>query len=711
MPVLLISPPFVQLNSPYSALPYLKGVLGANGIESTCLDLGIKIANRLFSADGLNVLYEFIASEPKFRNEDIDFFIKHKSEYFETIEPVVSFLKDKNLSHASKIMSLNNLPKWKMSETAMPRDFVNTDDFEYSRYIVSLYLEDIFLFYKAVCPEYDLSKYGESLALSPPVFDNIYRSVIQNADMISKLISEQLSKNDFTNFDIIALTVPFPGTLLGALKTARWFKKNYPDKIIVLGGGYINTELRSLKEPKIFEFVDFICLDDGEMPFIKVHEYFNKKIEKKDLVRTFYIEDGKVIFSGNSDVESAFKRGTPDYSGFNMDDYIPVIETLNPMMRLWSERNTLKLRLARGCYWHKCAFCDTTLPYIKDFQPEEIKNIIQDIKLMTVQTGLSTFHFTDEAIPPALAVKLSIELIREKIEITWWGNIRFDKAFTEDVCKLLYTAGCIAVVGGMESGCDSTLKNMNKGVSVEDAVRTMYNFKSNSILVHAYMIYGFPGETISDLMDSAEILRQLFKEGLLDSAYWHRFALTMHSEIFKYSGKFNISVPNKELNPFANNDVNYIDNSGSGIDDMGNGLKKAVYNFMLGIELDKDIRSWFDLSLPKPKIKKGFVRKILDSNSYGINTDKRILWLGKEAHVRKKIIEIYGISGKIEYELPKDIADWLCNLINQSSIFTSDGVKIQEAIASFPKHSSLGFSDFVNNEIWDDLFDAGLIII
>ena len=394
-----------------------------------------------------------------------------------------------------------------------------------------------------------------------------------------------------------------------------------------------------------------------------------------------------------------------------MDDYIPVIETLNPMMRLWSERNTLKLRLARGCYWHKCAFCDTTLPYIKDFHPEEIKYIIQDIKLMTAQTGLSTFHFTDEAIPPALAVKLSIELIREKIEITWWGNIRFDKAFTEDVCKLLYTAGCIAVVGGMESCCDSTLKNMNKGVSVEDAVRTMYNFKSNSILVHAYMIYGFPGETIPDLVDSAEVLRQLFKEGLLDSAYWHRFALTRHSEVFKHSGKFNISVPNKELNTFANNDVNYIDNSGSGIDDMGNGLKKAVYNFVLGIELDKDIRSWFDLSLPKPKIKKGFVRKILDSKRYNVNTDKKILWLGKEAQVRKNIIEINGISGKIEYELPKDIADWLCKLINESCIFSTDGVKIQVAIASFPKHSAIGFSDFVNNEVWDDLFDAGLIII
>lgn len=711
MPVMLISPPFVQLNSPYSALPYLKGILNANGIENSCVDIGISIANRLFSAEGLNILYERIASDPKLKNEDTDFFIKNRTDYIKTIEPVLSFLKGMNPGLESKIPSLNYLPKWKMSETALSAEFSSTDDHEYARYLASLYIEDIFLFYKAVCPEYDLSKYGEKLALSPPVFDNIYRKVLQDHDIISGLIDEKLNKNDFTGFNVIAITVPFPGTLLGALKIARWFKMNHPEKTVVLGGGYINTELRNLKDPKIFEFADFICLDDGEVPLLKIIEYSQKKIAKKDLVRTFYIEEGKVVYSDNSAIKSEFNRGTPDYSGFSMNEYFPVIETLNPMMKLWSERNTLKLRLARGCYWHKCAFCDTTLPYIKDFVPEEIKNIIEDIKLMVVQTGLNTFHFTDEAIPPALAVKLSIELIREKIEIKWWGNIRFDKAFTEDVCKLLYTAGCIAVVGGLESCCDSTLKNMNKGVSVEEAVRSIYNFKSNSILVHAYMIYSFPGETVSDLIDSAEVLRQLFNEGLLDSAYWHRFALTRHSAVFKNSKKFNISVLNSELNTFANNDVNYIDNSGSETDDMGSGLKKAVYNFMLGIDTEKDIRSWFDINVPKPKIKKDFVRKILDSNSFGINTDKKILWLGKEACVRKNIVVINGISGKIEYELPKNIADWLCKLMNQSSIFIADGVKIQEAMASFPKTSGLGFTDFVNNEIWDDLFTAGLIII
>jgi len=708
---MLISPPFVQLNSPYSALPFLKGSLNENGIESSGFDMGIRIANRLFSPEGLNLLFKAVTSDAKFKNEDTDFFIKTKNDYLRTIEPVVNFLKDKNPIIESMIMTKDSIPKWKMSNTALASDIMHAGSHEYSRYLASLYLEDIFLFYKAACPDYDLSKYGEKLALSPPVFDNIYSSVIANDDIISFLISDELSHRNFENFNVIALTVPFPGTLVGALKIAKWFKLKHPEKMVALGGGYVNTELRSLKDTKIFEFVDFICLDDGEIPLLKVYEYAQNKISKKEMVRTFYLEDGQVSFSDNSSLKYACKRGTPDYSDFNMDEYIPVIETLNPMMKLWSERDTLKLRLTKGCYWHKCAFCDTSLPYIKDFAPEDITDIINDIKIMTAQTGLRTFHFTDEAIPPAQAVKLSIGLIREKVDISWWGNIRFDKAFTEDVCKLLHKAGCIAVVGGMESCCNKTLINMNKGISVEEAIRTVYNFKSNGILVHAYMIYGFPGETRADLIDSIEVLRQMFKEKLLDSSFWHRFALTVHSGVFKNYGKFNISVSDKKLNPFANNDVNYTDKSDENIDDMGDGLKKAVYNFMLGINADNDIRSWFETDVPKPRVNKKFVRKILIDNHFELNPDKKILWLGYGCGIKNGIITINGIEGPVEYELPTELGKWLCGLISSSSIFTGDGIKVSDTMVTFPKTSGLRFNDFVNNEIWDDLFDAGLIII
>ncbi|MBU4487249.1 MAG: radical SAM protein, partial [Candidatus Delongbacteria bacterium] len=368
--------------------------------------------------------------------------------------------------------------------------------------------------------------------------------------------------------------------------------------------------------------------------------------------------------------------------------------------------------LARGCYWHKCTFCDTTLPYIKDFSMENVNDIINDIKTMTAQTGLNTFYFTDEAIPPAMAVKLSIALIKENIDISWWGNIRFDYAFTEDVCKLLHRAGCIAVVGGLESACNITLNKMNKGIKIEEAVQVMSNFKSNGILVHSYMIYGFPGESRLDLIDSTEVLRQLFAEGLIDSAFWHRFALTRHSGVFKDPAKYNISIPNSDLKPFANNDISYIDNSNENIDDMGDGLRRSVYNFMLGIEIDKDIKTWFEVPVQKPRVKKNFVKDILNNNIFDLRSDRKILWLGFGSKASASgILVINGINGIIEYELPVELSNWLSELFRKSSIFSSDGISIKEAGNSFPKNAGLVFSDFINNEIWDDLKDSGLIII
>ncbi len=694
MSVLLISPPFIQLNSPYSSLPFLMGFLKANDIEASCLDLGIRITERLFSKDGLEHLENF----------DI------KGRYMKTVGPVIGFLRGNNEDLAELVLSGKYLPEGKMIRSALKKEQTGLNNVEYARYLCSLYLEDIFLEYQKICPDYGLSRYGERISLSPPVFDGIYRSVFGKNDLVGTMIEEELEKAGIVNYDIIAFTIPFPGTLTGALKAAKHIKRNYPEKIVVLGGGYINTELRELTDPSIFEFTDFICLDDGEIPLQRITEFFENKIKKSELVRTFYREDNKVVFADNSQLNIEVDRGAPDYSGLDMNIYIPVYESVNPMMKLWSEKDTLKLRLAKGCYWHKCAFCDTSLPYIRDYKAEEIEDLIKDIEKMIGQTGLNRFHFVDEALPPALLTKLSIELLRRNIKITWWGNIRFDKAFTEDVCRLLKEAGCIAAVGGLESACDRTLRRMNKGITVSEATRVMANFSSAGILVHAYMIYGFPGETGPDLIESAEILRQMFAAGILHSAYWHRFALTVHGQVFGHSEKYGIEVTGKLNNPFANNDISYIDKNGNDPDRFGDGLKKAVYNWMHGTALKNKIISWFDFDTPVPKLK-DYVNCILNSPSPMPDMNRRVIWLGKGSVVKGKNIVVRGINGETEYELPGKLSKWLKELTDQSSLISDKEVKLSEAQKTFPSGSGITFIQFLCNEIWDELFEAGLLII
>ncbi|NJK95026.1 MAG: hypothetical protein HC905_09050 [Bacteroidales bacterium] len=181
-------------------------------------------------------------------------------------------------------------------------------------------------------------------------------------------------------------------------------QKNYPRVKVVLGGGFANTELRSVTDPRIFEFVDFITLDDGEAPLKHLTEFLNGERKPENLKRTFACINNKVVYLNGSDEKDISQRdtGTPDYSDLLLNQYISVIEVTNPMHRLWSDGRWNKLTLAHGCYWGRCTFCDTSLDYIKRFEPNTIQLICNRIEEIIQQTGHTGFHFVDEAAPPAL---------------------------------------------------------------------------------------------------------------------------------------------------------------------------------------------------------------------------------------------------------------------------------------------------------------------
>ncbi len=95
---------------------------------------------------------------------------------------------------------------------------------------------------------------------------------------------------------LVGLTVPFPGNLFGAFRIAQSLKRRRPDIRIVLGGGFVNTELRRLRDPRVFDFVDYVTLDDGERPLLALLEHLNGTREEEFLCRTFLCRQGSVSF-------------------------------------------------------------------------------------------------------------------------------------------------------------------------------------------------------------------------------------------------------------------------------------------------------------------------------------------------------------------------------------------------------------------------------
>ena len=695
--VFLITPPFTQLNTPYPATAYLKGFLNTINITATQADLGIEVILELFSKNGLHKMFELPLNKVEISENSLRI-IALKEEYLKTIDAVVAFLQGKNPTLALQICQEDFLPEAarfaQLEDTDWAFGTMGTQD--KAKHYATLYLEDISDFIvECVDSNFGFSRYAERLGRSANSFDDLYTALNNDLTYIDNITLKILkNKIDRSQPKLFLISVPFPGNLYAAFRCAQFVKQHYPDIKISMGGGFPNTELRSLTDVRVFEFFDFITLDDGELPvellldFIKLNEnsiLTNKNLVEQQYKRTFVLENDKVVYKNNTtryDYKQA-NVGTPDYSDLLLDNYISVIEVVNPMHKMWSDGRWNKLTMAHGCYWGKCTFCDISLDYIGLYEPISAKIIVDRIEELSLNTGQNGFHFVDEAAPPALMRAVALEILRRKIVVTWWTNIRFEKSFTQDLCKLLKASGCIAVSGGLEVASDRLLKLIDKGVTVAQVAQVNRNFTEAGIMVHAYLMYGYPTQTVQETVDSLEMVRQLFQIGILQSGFWHQFAMTAHSPVGMYPEKFGV-IPDIIPITFANNDVNFTDKTGIDHDKFSFGLKKSLFNFMHGICFDYDLQDWFDFKIPKTKISENFIADALNSdNNFNIKPNAKIVWIGGTPTTNKSIKTKKGNSWEIlsmtfhdkkdsfTIQTNKNEGEWLVTILEKIAVSNS----------------------------------------
>ncbi|WP_209287769.1 radical SAM protein [Marinobacterium alkalitolerans] len=626
-----------QLNTPYPATAYLTGFLRSRGYEAVQRDPAIELFLEMMTAPALEVIRQHVETNYEHFEDDelpdvIFTFLAEFDRYQQAVEPAIRFLQSKDPGLALRINSRRFLPEGPAFDAIAQMEAVSGDVLttafgnlgvqDKAKYLATLFINDLSaVITQGVDPYFEVSRYGEQLAAANPSFDSLYDTLMGEPSFSSEILEQLIEQYlEETNPSVVALTVPFPGNMLGALRIAQTCKAINPDLPVVLGGGFVNTELRALKDPRVFEFVDFICLDDGERPLMTLLEYLDGQREIDELVRTYFLaerEDGEVYvhFNENTALHDIPQSdvGAPIYDGLPLDEYLSLCEMLNPMHRIWSDGRWNKLTVAHGCYWRKCSFCDVSLDYIDRYDAASADALVDRIEQLIEETGQSGFHFVDEALPPKLLFALAQRLIERNVVISWWGNIRFEKTFTPERCQLLADSGCIAVSGGLEVASDRLLKLMKKGVSVEQVARVTKAFSDAGILVHAYLMYGFPTQTEQETVDSLEMVRQMMQQGCFQSAYWHRFAATVHSPIGMYPEQYGIRLVERPTPLFAENDVEFIDPTGTDHEMLGEGLRKALYNFMHGIGFEQPMSFWFNQPVPPPQIKPAFIADAITS--------------------------------------------------------------------------------------------------
>lgn len=729
MKAVLLTPPFTQLNTPYPATAYLKGYLNTLGVSSFQADLGLEVILEIFSHAGLNTVFAIIEDGGAELSDNGNRIFSNRKRYLSTIDTVIAFLQNKNPTLAHTICAGGYLPKARRFEQTgdLESAFGMMGTHDKARYLATLYLEDLGdLIAEAIDFNFGFSRYAERLARTATHFDELYEELHAENSLISDVtlqLLEGIMEEELP--DLVLISAPFPGNVFGAFKCGQYIREYYPGVKVVLGGGYANTELRRVYDERVFEFVDFITLDDGEAPIRHILEYLKGSRSKSNLKRTFYLEGGVVRYCNESvefDVPQ-LEVGTPDYSDFLLDEYLSVIEVINPMHRLWSDGRWNKLTLAHGCYWGKCSFCDVTLDYIRRYEPVTASVLCDRIEEIIAQTGQNGFHFVDEAAPPALMRDLAVEILRRGITVVWWTNIRFEKSFSPDLCRLLRASGCIAVSGGLEVASDRLLVKMKKGVSVAQVARVANAFSESGIMVHAYLMYGFPTQTAQETIDSLEMVRQMVSEGIIQSGFWHQFAMTAHSPVGLDPAAYGVINSGPSFGGFAENDMFHKDPRGAKHEDFSEGLKLSIFNYMLGAGLEDDPASWFDFEVPQTTVADGYIRECLkEYMPLKYKDSDRMVWIGgvlteiallegREEEERYVELIIADVESNFSLYFKKKEGELVAELIEKSC--PESGLKFTVGMAGEAgvARGIYDFDNLMNSESFHILRAKGLLIV
>jgi len=730
--ILLLTPPFTQLNTPYPATAYLKGFLNTKDISSFQMDLGLEVILELFSKEKLRLLFEDACRNKAIRTDNAQRIFALKEEYINTVENVVAFLQGKNQTLARLICGENFLPQ--------ASRFEQIDDLEWAfgvmgfqdkaKHLSTLYLEDLSDFIvECIDENFGFSRYAERLGKSANSFDELQEHLQKEVTLIDsitlKILDKRLKEHQPK---LVGISVPFPGNLYSAFRCAQFIKKEHPGIKVAMGGGFPNTELRSLNDVRVFHYFDYITLDDGELPLeIVVSTILNPTTENSNyklFKRTFLKENGVVSYNNlSSKIDYRQNElGTPDYSDLQLQKYISVIEVTNPMHSLWSDGRWNKLTMAHGCYWGKCTFCDGSLDYIKNYEPVSAKILVDRMEQIIKQTGEHGFHFVDEAAPPALMAELALEILRRGLNITWWTNIRFEKSFTKDLCTLLKASGCIAVSGGLEVASDRLLALINKGVSVEQVAVVTDHFTEVGIMVHTYLMYGYPTQTVQETVDSLEMVRQLFEMGIIQSGFWHQFALTAHSPIGLNSESYGLTKNTNNIS-FANNDIQFRDQTGINHDKFSYGLKKSLLNFMNGIGFELPLQDWFEFKIPKTTIPKTFIQKCLNEQEPKITKPTaKVIWLGTTPTViqttkskkgqTKELLQLtfQSKSETIQISMDLEKGKWFLSLLEKRMMIESNPLTYYQLKDDFEKQFDT-FELFWYSKSIDKLREKDLLLL
>jgi len=277
------------------------------------------------------------------------------------------------------------------------------------------------------------------------------------------------------------------------LKISKKIKEAGKDVFILFGGPEIFTY-------RLNSVVDATILGEGEELIRKVI----KSIEDKGLIAP---APGILIRTGNHLageenkflIENLDSIPFPDYDDFDLKKY--------------KEPGQLPLLFSRGCVG-RCAFCFETI-FWRKLRVRSAKNIVEEINYTLDKYNNKVFNFSlnDSLINGDIKVLETFcdIIIKNKINIGWWGMARIDIRMDRNFIEKMVKAGCRSLSYGIESGSQKVLDLMRKNYTLKDIEKSIVDTYEAGIKPGISLLVGFPGENEEDFNMTCGLVKKLGK--------------------------------------------------------------------------------------------------------------------------------------------------------------------------------------------------------
>lgn len=341
----------------------------------------------------------------------------------------------------------------------------------------------------------------DGIGFKPPLGLLYIATALKKAmDCSVKILDCQLDDTDNNNiaekikdnYDIVGISV-WTDFWFQASAIGKRIKEIFQDVFIVLGGPHINIFPDEILK---FDFVDAIVLGDGEIPMIEIVKNFSKlKKEMVDIPGVYFrkSKNENYISYVCNELESL---AIPDRTMLPIKKYTSVLS---------SNKYVTTMITSRGCPF-SCVYCKIKCQKAVSRSTEDVVCEFEEISKLgieEVEVYDDTFNWNYER-----TIEICKSIVEKGIKLKWAIRDRVDRV-REDVLDYLKKAGCYRIHLGIETGSDKVMKNIKKGITLEQARNAVKLAKKKKFVTLTYFMYGLPGETLSDVKQTLKFALEL----------------------------------------------------------------------------------------------------------------------------------------------------------------------------------------------------------